>query len=183
MKTRIAASLLLLVAATACDGPNLPGLPSVSGNDGAVRFYFSGSWAGSFAAQGDGVARTSSQWAGGERSRGWITVTAVRYGGPSRQEQFSFDFPEQAAPYTVRFDRSQCIADAPCPGGIVVLSLQADVVVPSQAFLFTKGEIRVTRIADGRVRGTFSGTGVADPGDGTLQLADGSFDVPLVAGN
>jgi hypothetical protein len=179
---RTAASLLLLAALAACDSTNLP---KVSGNDGAVRFDFSGAKSGAFTARGDGVTRASAEWAVGDRSRGWITVNAVRATGGSRQDVFSFDFPEQAAPYIIRFDRSQCAPQAPCSGGIVVLGMDpaSDTSGPGEDYLFSKGEIHVTSLAGGRVRGTFSGTAPADPGTGALQIVDGSFDVPLVAGN
>ena len=179
MKTRTAASILLLAILSACDSSNLP---DVSGTDGALRFDFSGAHSGTFQAQGDGTARTGDQWAGGYRSRAWITVTGVRALGGGLQDLFSFDFPEKAAPYTVKVDRSQCLPMAPCSGGLLVLGMGGDGQVPGDDFLFSTGEIRVTSISHGRVRGTFSGTAPADPGTGAVQLVQGSFDVPLVTG-
>jgi hypothetical protein len=35
-------------------------------------------------------------------------------------------------------------------------------------------------MANGRIRGTFAGTGLGVNGEGTLRIDGGSFDVPLV---
>jgi hypothetical protein len=47
-------------------------------------------------------------------------------------------------------------------------------------FVLTSGEVIVTSVSEGRLKGTFSGTGKpSDGGTATISITNGTFDVPL----
>ena len=178
MKKPVRSIVLLAVLAAACDGSTLP---AVTGSEGALRVDLAGARSASFGARGDGTGIQRSEYAVGGRSNGWIGVQAAHPNADGSQTRIAFTFPERTAPYTITFDWTKCAADLDCPGGIAYLDAPPGNPDGGNVFSFSKGEIRVTRISNGRVRGTFSGSGAAmNASTGALRYLNGSFDVPVV---
>lgn len=178
--TRVLVAWLLAAAALGgCDGA--PNLPEVSGSDGAARFSFSGARSGSFVAAGD-YRDSAGQWAYGTQSAlGWTQILAVVRKPDGSDVLLLLGFRGALAPGTIPLYHDACPQDGPCAAGSVQFTTG---LVPGmdnsrEVFGFARGTLRITRVADGRVLGTFSGEAISDTG--TITVKDGRFDVPLVA--
>jgi hypothetical protein len=187
MRSRIIAAATLAAAAA------LAGCKDSTGNDGpgsgSVSFTYTGARSGSYSASGEfervgtssfvkksfaaGVtlADPSGQYIG---VLGYVPVTATT------GNQAVLVLPTVTGGETLTLDPT-CESTTFCPLGLITFDLNPDAQVDdSEGFLFSDGTVHVTSVANGRIKGTFSGTAVDITGTKTLTVTSGAFDVPLL---
>jgi len=187
MKRRMM-TLAVLAAAAA-----LAGCKDSTGNDGvgsgSISFTYTGVRSGSYSASGEfeklgpstfvkkpfatGVSLSD---ANGNviGILGYVPVTATT------GHQAVLVLPPVSGGETLEIDPT-CETVTFCPLGLITFDINPDAQIDdSQGYLFTGGTVHVTSAANGRVKGTFSGTAVDVTGTQTLTVTNGSFDVPLL---
>ena len=179
--TALAAAALALAG---CDGS--PTLPSVSGEDGAMRFSYSGAHGGTFNA----VSNTGPNiWAYAEAGNGYVTLRSqMRKADGSEVTLFvAFADPNggvfvaPAAPQTITIDVDNCPQDVACAGGTIRFTPPHPIgAIPQmfETFNYRRGTIHITARGNGRIRGTLSGDLVSE--SSTLSVRDGEFDLALL---
>jgi hypothetical protein len=176
----VAASLVTVFALSGCG--NEPTLPSVSGNEGALRFSYSGARRGTYVAAGD-VHEGTGVWAYAELDGGRTVIRTLGRKGDNGTIELFLVFETPAAPGTIPIDFGACVQGAFCAGGAVQFAPQqiggTSTGNIADTYGFRSGAIRITSMEGGRIRGTFSGrlTGTSEP----LSVSDGQFDLPVVA--
>lgn len=173
-------ALLTAVVGGGCDGG--PTLPSVSGNEGALKFRYSGARSGTYVAAGNpSGGGTSAAYAQPTADGTTVVRTSARNPDGSAVTVFLY-FPTPAAPTTIAVDWSECPRDGFCAGGQVFFSpATPSAITPSEQFGYSEGTIRITAAGAGRIRGTFGGRAHAATGSGAVNIRDGEFDLPLLA--
>lgn len=171
---RLALPALALVLA-ACDGPTeTPPLRS-----GEVDFAFS---------LGTGAPSTFVSAAGDEHAHAILFVDGYSIRGVHPHagrdaDAISIQLPETRAPGVVPLG---IVCGTICQWVTVELSVpRPDDGVDNLVCTLNQGEVRVERVSEARVAGTFSGSGECQRLDSpqtvtTIQIHDGDFDVPIV---
>jgi hypothetical protein len=181
-KRLVVAAIALFAGCKDSSGP--------SGFEGSMGFAFTGALNGDFTASGalpsSGASQATSQWAAGEVV---ATDASVYLAASSPRTSTSRDFVGVFIPRTTvgseTIDFSGCTAD--CADVVVLLGENNNGTgSPLQTCYLTTGTVAITEITPSRVEGTFSGTGECfAPSAGTpttFTIANGTFDVALVAG-
>lgn len=182
MKPRILLAALPLAAQfAACNDPSGPGE-----NDGESRvaLSYTGGVSGSFAAEGGYVAGTipnRETFAIASRGAdGTVEIVAYSQRGGSRFDLATVTVPEASVGQV----GVEVCAGETCPSVALALDVgQATGSVAAHTCHLDAGSIRVTALADTRVKGTLSGSGFCLPGGGgepvAFQVASGTFDVEI----
>lgn len=189
---------LALAALAACDGAE--GIGGVDDPIGSLRFSHSALPnlpAGSYDAEGDARLSPTGQFALGDWAFGQLSASAndplvvlasqPSVNGGGRHDMASLDLPRDVRSgenLSVTIDCGLGGPNARCTEVLVSFGLTPRGDNPEHGCQMNNGQVRVTSRADGRIKGTFSGSlscvGTASEGPETLQVASGSFDVPVV---
>lgn len=164
------------LAVAGCDGR--PTFPTVSGEDGAVRFSYSGAHDGTFKA----VSNTGQNiWAYAEAGNGYVVLRSQMRKDDGSEVTLFVAFFAPAAPQTITIDLDRCLQGAACPGGSIRFTPPHPIgSIPQtyEVFNYRRGTIRVTEIGNGRIRGTVSGELASE--SSALSVRDGEFDLALL---
>jgi hypothetical protein len=183
MKTKLLSAVLLASLATGC-GDRSPAFPAVTGNEGVVRFDYTGAQSGTFLAKGDAVAAgfaNQAEWAFAQQSPPWTAIRASQVMEGGRQSYFDLSISlvaQPGPPYTITVTNTACVP-AGCPGGIAVLEFTTGTIDTGHRYTLVQGVVNVTSVGGGRIQGTFTGTGQGQGGEGPIQIVNGRFDLPL----
>ncbi len=190
MRLRFRTALLLILAAcvpVAGCGERSPTEPEPAATLG---FTYSGERSGTYQVQGDvplnGEGRPRhGTWAAALQIPGSdLGITAARAAAAPLADVFVIALHNITAPGTYPLDGS-CNHATPtaCALGMLAFgySWNSSDPAPDPYYLLTSGSITIAAMDAARVRGTFQVRGVRQPsGTGTISLANGSFDVPIV---
>jgi hypothetical protein len=163
-----------------------------TGFNGTLSFNYSGGISGTFNVTGQmptsGAGQETSSWAAGE-----VVTTGTDAGiyaaAISPRSASSHDFvvviANRTTEGTATIDYDNCVSvvcstvffdfNASNGGGLSV----------AQACYLQTGSVVITDIDDGRIKGTFSGSGVCESSTGSFTaftVTNGSFDVPNIPG-
>jgi hypothetical protein len=186
-KMLLLSALFGALATPACrDGGTDPS----AGESGTVSFtYVAGSQSRSYTASGavslSGGSAQFGTWAVAGRSGSELLVMAFVERTGSRGDGFFLYLPQVNGPRTDAFTE-ECgnDPDAICPYVSLVTGMMlGDDDSFTRSCALESGTVTVTAISDGRVRGTFSGTGecfvAATDADEAFRITNGTFDVPV----
>ncbi|HKP77083.1 MAG TPA: hypothetical protein VJT67_16245 [Longimicrobiaceae bacterium] len=188
MKRRMMTLALLAAAATLAGCKDSTGDGDGVGS-GSVSFTYTGARSGTYSASGEfeklgSGSFVKKSFATGVNLNdangnvigilGYVPVTATT------GHQAVLVLPPVTGGETLEIDPT-CEGTTFCPLGLISFNLNPDEQFDdSEGFLFTGGTVHVTSVANGRLKGTFSGTAVDVTGTQTLTVTNGSFDVPLL---
>jgi hypothetical protein len=173
----------MAVAVLASCGSDSPTGPDLDPDEGLLTFDYSGAVQGEFSARGGASLTLPHTKAYAEALRE-VGYSGIQAGYPRTNGRLdavtlvgNFDFSERTVP--------ACVAGTQVPLCMTIrVFLDTDGFSdrqPGERFftVATSGTIRIDRVTDTRVRGTFSGT-LRDPlTNETIQVTNGRFDLPL----
>lgn len=182
------ASVLIASALAGCGSDSTTG-PQGALPAGTLSFNHEGAVSGSFSVTGalTGTMHqslSSGGFAVGARDAAVpaMGIYAFRLTEAGRLDQVSIVM-EGAEPGTYAItDGADCVSQ--CAGVIMSFGQDAEAGEQGRHFALTSGTVVVTRVSDGKLEGTFSGTGIEyfGTGDDTgITIANGTFSVPAMA--
>jgi hypothetical protein len=181
-RTLLALASLALLPLAACKDSNGPDRRLV----GEAHFTYSGTVNGEFDAEGRVTMANfeTGTFAFAQRGHDRGNEMVIIYAQEGRSDSDKYDglllALEKPAVGTVT-----CVESTPdCPffASFVLGQDDTSTAEPESMFFGTSGQVTVTEIDDGRVRGTFSFSmaGLLGDSDGEVEVRNGTFDLPLM---